>query len=418
MKTVEQVMRQDIPAIGSDKTVADAVAILSDREINALPVVEEGRLVGVVTVRDLLRALPYRPLSEATSRAVVTASPGMLLTAAYTLMEHHRLGQLPVVDQDRLIGMITREDVLRELGQPIDPLTGLPWATTLRERAIQLLKDGEEIALLFLDLDNFGLINKQFGHVVGDQLIKAVAEALGGIVDSSKDLLCRYGGDEFTILTTRPRAEAEALGVRALQAVSEVRAPEGRGRFALSGSLGIAGGKRTTERHDVHFAATIDDLITMASLQSTQAKIEKSRTLPLQAEGRLLGPPRLRLYRVDLATEGLSATATVELGWGSHRYVGTVKGPNLGTVPLRLLAEATVQAVNQTLPTGWVTAVDEVRVVQSPPETVLVVTVLIGRQDAAPERHTGVAVAGADMASAAVKATLHALNRRIGQLHK
>lgn len=418
MKTVEQVMRQDIPSIGPDKTVADAIAILTDGDWNALPVVDGERFVGIITVRDLLRALPYRPIAETMPREIVAASRQMPLATAYTLMEDHRLGQLPVVDQGRLIGMVTREDVLRELGRPIDPLTGLTWATTLRERAIQLLKDGEEIALLFLDLDNFGLVNKQFGHVVGDQLIKAVADALSGIVDGSMDLLCRYGGDEFAILTTRKRDDAEALGQRALGAIGAVHVPDGRDGSALSGSLGIAGGKRTSERHDVHFAATIDDLVTMASLQSTQAKIEKSRHLPLRAEGRPFAQPRLRLYRVDLSIEGQQATASVELGLSGRKYTGTVKGPNLGTVPLRLLGEAAVQAVNQTLPDGWVAAVDEVRVVQSPPDILLVVTVLIGGPDVPPERHTGAAAAGADMASAAVKATLQALNRRVGHILK
>lgn len=418
MKTVEQVMRQDIPAIGSDKTVADAVAILSDQELNALPVVEEGRFVGIVTVRDLLRALPYRPITELLPREIATASPQMPLSAAYALMEERRQGQLPVVDQDRLIGMITREDILRELGPPIDPLTGLPWATTLRERAIQLLKDGEEIALLFIDLDNFGLVNKQFGHVVGDQLIKAVADALSVIVDGSTDLLCRYGGDEFAVLTTRVRGDAEALGQRALAAVGAVRVPNNRGGSGLSGSLGIAGGKRTSERHDVHFAATIDDLITMASLQSTQAKIEKARQLPFRTEVRAFAQPRLRLHRVELTVEGSQATARVELQSGGHKHTGTAEGPGLGTVPLRLLAEATVKAVNQTLPNGWVAAVDEVRVINVPPDILIVVTVLIGGLEATPERYTGAAAAGSDMGSAAVKATLQAINRRIGHLHR
>jgi diguanylate cyclase (GGDEF)-like protein len=353
---------------------------------------------------------------EIMPRETVTASRDMPIGHAFTLMEGRHISQLPVVDDGRLVGMVTLEDVLRELGRPLDPLTDLPWATALRERAEQLLADGHEIALIFVDLDNFGLVNKQFGHVMGDQLIKAVAGAVAGIVDPQQDLLCRYGGDEFAILTTRPRDEAEAVAGQAIEAVAAVRMPNGQNAVALSASVGIAGGKRATERQDVHFAATIDDLITMASLQSTQAKIEKARQLPYLAGARPVLPSRVRLTRFDLSVEGTEAAASVELVLGGRRFVGEIRGPGLGSVPLRLLAEATVRAVNQVLTDGWVAAVDEVRIIQAQPDTLLVVTILLGGADVPSERYTGASVAGSDLGSAAVKATLQALNRRLGQI--
>jgi diguanylate cyclase (GGDEF)-like protein len=416
MKTVEQVMRHDILTIGRAKTVAEAVALMSDREADALPVVDGDRLVGLITLRDLLRALPYRPVAEIMPPGTITTFREMPIAGAYTLMENNRVGSLPVVDEDRLVGLITREDVLRELGRPVDPLTDLPWATALRERAEQLLGAGQEIALIFLDLDNFGLANKQLGHAIGDQLIHAVAGALRAVVDPARDLLCRYGGDEFAILTVRSRDDAEELGKQALAAIAAITAPDGRDEFSLVASMGIAGGKRSAERQDVHYAATIDDLITMASLQSTQAKIEKARNLPYLTGMAPVLAPRLRLQRFDLSIEGADARASVELSLGLRRVGGEALGPGLGTVPLRLLAEATVRAVNQVLTNGWVAAVDEVRIIQAQPDTLLVVTILLGGTEMPSERHTGASVAGSDLGSSAVKATLQALNRRLGQI--
>jgi hypothetical protein len=126
--------------------------------------------------------------------------------------------------------------------------------------------------------------------------------------------------------------------------------------------------------------------------------------------------PRIRLQRFDLSIEGTEAAATVELSLGSQRVTGEVRGPGLGTVPLRLLAEATVRAVNQVLTDGWIAAVDDVRIIQAQPDTLLIVTVLLGGRDAPAERYTGAGVAGSDLGSAAVKATLQALNRRLGQI--
>jgi IMP dehydrogenase len=416
MRTVAQLMRRDVPVIAPHRIVAEATAVMSDQDVSALPVVEGERLVGLITLRDLLRALPYRPIAEIMPHDLITAAPEMAIAGAYTLMEDRRVGQLPVVEGSRLVGLLTREDVLRELGRPIDPLTDLPWATALRERAEQLLSAGQEIALIFLDLDNFGLVNKQFGHVLGDQLIKNVAAVLRDVVDASQDLLCRYGGDEFAILTTRSREECEAVGRRALDAIAGIKIPDGQKDVRLAASVGIAGGKRTAERHDMHYAATIDDLITMASLQSTQAKIEKARTLPYLADMHPVLEPRVRLHRFDLSIEGTEATAAVEVGLGPRRVTGEIRGPNLGHVPLRLLAEATVRAINQMLTGGWVAAVDDVRVIQVPPDTLVVATVLLGGPGASAKRHTGACIASADLGSAAVKATLQALNRRLAQI--
>ncbi|MEK7697722.1 MAG: diguanylate cyclase, partial [Pseudomonadota bacterium] len=84
-----------------------------------------------------------------------------------------------------------------------DTLTGLPNRVLLLERLQQALVDAERVerivAVMFLDLDRFKVINDTLGHHVGDTLLKAVAERLKSCVRPG-DIIARLGGDEFTIV--------------------------------------------------------------------------------------------------------------------------------------------------------------------------------------------------------------------------
>ncbi len=87
-----------------------------------------------------------------------------------------------------------------------DSLTGLPNRTRFRKHFEELLlrpRAGEKmLALLFLDLDRFKLINDTLGHDVGDMLLKAAADRIAGCLRSG-DMVARLGGDEFTIILER-----------------------------------------------------------------------------------------------------------------------------------------------------------------------------------------------------------------------
>ena len=85
-----------------------------------------------------------------------------------------------------------------------DELTGLPNRNLMMERISQSLKRQHRIpdyqfALLFIDLDRFKIINDSLGHLVGDQLLVAIAHLLENCLRTS-DTVARLGGDEFTIL--------------------------------------------------------------------------------------------------------------------------------------------------------------------------------------------------------------------------
>lgn len=94
------------------------------------------------------------------------------------------------------------EGRLRQLAYH-DPLTGLPNRKLFYERLAQSVEaahtHNQLVAILFLDLDGFKLINDSRGHDVGDLLLKAVAQRLLGCLRGS-DTVCRLGGDEFTVI--------------------------------------------------------------------------------------------------------------------------------------------------------------------------------------------------------------------------
>lgn len=97
---------------------------------------------------------------------------------------------------------ITMEEEIRKLAL-IDHLTGLPnrrlFNDRLRKSIIKSERDGSFLAILFLDLDLFKMINDTFGHTRGDDLLKLVASRLTNVISKS-DTVARVGGDEFLIL--------------------------------------------------------------------------------------------------------------------------------------------------------------------------------------------------------------------------
>jgi diguanylate cyclase (GGDEF)-like protein/PAS domain S-box-containing protein len=126
-----------------------------------------------------------------------------------------------------------------------DALTGLNNRVLfldLVQQAISHSKDSlRPLALLFLDLDNFKMVNDTFGHETGDRLLIAVAERISAAVRKTTDAVARLSGDEFAILQTGLRDSQAALYLarKLLHSVSQPFVLEGR-TVQTAASIGIA----------------------------------------------------------------------------------------------------------------------------------------------------------------------------------
>jgi diguanylate cyclase (GGDEF)-like protein/PAS domain S-box-containing protein len=118
------------------------------------------------------------------------------------------------------------EDVVRRQAW-YDALTGLPnrilFLDRLEHAISQARREGRRLAVLFLDLDRFKLVNDSLGHSAGDQLLQLASGRLQGLLRKS-DTVARLGGDEFTVLLEDAALESDAQGV-ARKIVEGLREP-------------------------------------------------------------------------------------------------------------------------------------------------------------------------------------------------
>lgn len=125
-----------------------------------------------------------------------------------------------------------------------DPLTGLPNRVMLRERLAMLLTQArvnqDMLAVIFLDLDRFKLINDSLGHYVGDHALRIIADRLVHSVRAS-DMVARLGGDEFTVVLPGISEEQDAFRVlrKLVEALGQPLRLEGE-EYSVSASVGVA----------------------------------------------------------------------------------------------------------------------------------------------------------------------------------
>lgn len=102
-------------------------------------------------------------------------------------------------------------------------------------------QSGKSVSVIMLDIDHFKAVNDNYGHLVGDQCLVAVATCLREVVSRPKDIICRYGGEEFIIVLFDTELKPAAkLAERLRKAVSEGRLHTENGELTVTASLGVA----------------------------------------------------------------------------------------------------------------------------------------------------------------------------------
>jgi CBS domain-containing protein len=118
--SIKEVMTSEVKACEPRTTVAEAAKVMAKEDVGPVPVVEEGRLTGIVTDRDIVirvvaegRDPNSTTVGEIASRDLVTVSPDDDLDMALKQLAQNQVRRIPVVEGGRLVGIVAQADIAR-----------------------------------------------------------------------------------------------------------------------------------------------------------------------------------------------------------------------------------------------------------------------------------------------------------------
>jgi CBS domain-containing protein len=219
------VMVTDVITVGPDASVHDVAEILLRHRISAVPVVADGRIVGIVSEGDLMRRaevkterrrarwLDYltpkevlaaefvkshaRKVADVMTRAVVTADPDTPLREIASLFEKNGIKRVPIVRDDKLVGILSRANLLQALasrkGNGAPPA---PDDTVIREKVEEDLKSKPWARPLLVNVivqdgtvDLWGMVDSE----AAKQAVRVLAELTPGVRAVNDNLMVRAG---------------------------------------------------------------------------------------------------------------------------------------------------------------------------------------------------------------------------------
>jgi CBS domain-containing protein len=125
MKTIRQLLQakgNEIFSIGPDARVFEALELMAQKDVGALLVMDGGKLAGIISERDYARKVILHgksshdvPVREIMTSKMVTVQPGQTVEECMALMTNKRVRHLPVIDGERLIGLLSIGDLVKEV---------------------------------------------------------------------------------------------------------------------------------------------------------------------------------------------------------------------------------------------------------------------------------------------------------------
>ena len=120
---IREVMTPNPRSVSPNDSIQNAAAIMRDEDAGAVPVVDNGRAVGILTDRDIVVRVVAEggqlngPVRDIVSRSLVSATPDMSTREAADLMSEHQIRRLPIVENDRLVGIVSIGDLAVKEGK-------------------------------------------------------------------------------------------------------------------------------------------------------------------------------------------------------------------------------------------------------------------------------------------------------------
>jgi diguanylate cyclase (GGDEF)-like protein len=257
---VAEFMSSPVYTVSSERSVQYVSDMMNELKIGSLIVTDHGTIVGIITSRDIRSSHPNRIAADAMTPNPISISPDQFAWEALNKMEQHCIERLLIIHENQAIGIVTRESLQIKLSQIVDPLTGLYRAPYILHIGEHFLNSRQQFRLLFIDLNNFGEINKLHGHPVGDDFLVEFSDRLRTL-SNEQDYVCRYAGDEFIIISCRNENDA-------LQLEHALSQPIVIHNVTLSASVGVINGCLVPD----FFSLSFRELISRASLLATSLK--------------------------------------------------------------------------------------------------------------------------------------------------
>lgn len=110
---IRDIMTPNVLFVNPETTVAEVIDLMFKHKHLGYPVVENGELVGIVTLTDLINAKRDAKVREIMSRNVVTLEPDKSAFEAFKLMSERNIGRVPIVEDGKLVGIVTRSDLMK-----------------------------------------------------------------------------------------------------------------------------------------------------------------------------------------------------------------------------------------------------------------------------------------------------------------
>jgi CBS domain-containing protein len=123
MPSVKDIMTKQVVTLEANKTVFEAAELMAEKSLGALIVVIKGFPVGIITERDIVRRIVAKQsaldvkVSEVMTKTLITVDPDTSLREAARIMSANRIRRLPVLKDNKLVGIVVASDFVRNVGK-------------------------------------------------------------------------------------------------------------------------------------------------------------------------------------------------------------------------------------------------------------------------------------------------------------